>query len=244
MKLQQKVAIITGAGHGIGRAIALRFAKEGAGVVVNDVNIELAQVVADEIKAAGGEAIAVQADVRSTVEIASMVAAALHTFGKIDILVNNAGGAARERGAPFHKQKEEIFDWIIDVNLKGVLFSSRAVINHMMERGSGKIINMASIAGVVGAQNGSEYAASKAGIIAFTKSLAMEVGTFGVNVNSISPGAIVTVPRLANIKTYLGRTGEADEVASLALYLCSDEASFITGQNYIIDGGRCWGALQ
>ncbi|MDF2722783.1 MAG: 3-ketoacyl-(acyl-carrier-protein) reductase [Paenibacillus sp.] len=244
MKLHEQTAIVTGAAHGIGRAIALRYAKEGANVVVSDINLELANGVAEEIRAAGGKAIAVQVDVRSSAEIAAMVETALATYSRIDILVNNAGGAARERGALFHKQTEEIFDWVIDVNLKGVLFCTRAVINHMIDQNSGKIINMSSIAGVVGAQTGSEYAASKAGIVAFTKSLAMEVGKHGINVNSISPGAIVTVPRLANIKTYLGRTGEPEEVASLALFLCSDEASFITGQNYIIDGGRCWGALQ
>ncbi|MDF2722778.1 MAG: short-chain dehydrogenase/reductase [Paenibacillus sp.] len=244
MKLQHKTAIITGAAHGIGRAIALRYAKEGANVIVSDINLELANEVVKEIQTAGGEAIAVQVDVRNSAEIAAMVETTLATYGRIDILVNNAGGAARERGTMFHKQTEEVFDWVIDVNLKGTILCTRAVINRMIDQGSGKIISMSSIAGVVGAQTGSEYAATKAGIIAFTKSLAMEVGQHGINVNCIAPGAIVTVPRLANIKTYLGRTGEPDEVASLALFLCTDEASFITGQNYIIDGGRCWGSLK
>jgi NAD(P)-dependent dehydrogenase (short-subunit alcohol dehydrogenase family) len=244
MKLNHKTAIVTGAALGIGRAIALRFAKEGAGVVVSDIRIEQAQLVADEINAAGGKAIAVKADVRNNAEVSDMVTAALDAFGHIDILVNNAGGAARERGAPFHKQSVDVLDWVIDVNLKGVLYCSHAVINHMMERRKGNIINMASITGVVGSRSGGEYAAAKGGVIAFTKSLAMEVGTYGINVNSISPGAIATIPALEHTKTYLGRTGAPDEVAGLALYLASDEAGFITGQNHIIDGGRCWGALQ
>jgi 3-oxoacyl-[acyl-carrier protein] reductase len=203
MKLADKVAIVTGGAGGIGRAIALRFAKEGAKVAVNDIHLERAEQVAEEIKQLGAEAIAVKADVRNAAEIEEMVELTLERFGKIDILVNNAGGATRviNKSGVFHTSETETLDWVIDVNLKGVLYCSRAVINHMMERGTGRIINMSSIAGVVGTQKGSGYAAAKGGVIAFTKSLAMEAGTSGVRVNAVSPGAILNLPGLANAKT-------------------------------------------
>jgi 3-oxoacyl-[acyl-carrier protein] reductase len=246
MKLKDKVAIVTGAAGGIGSAIALRFGSEGAKVVVTDIHLERAEQVAEEIRQSGAEAIAVKADVRNYQEIQHMVSFALETFGKIDILVNNAGGATRviNKSGVFHTSEVETLDWVIDVNLKGVLYCSRAVINHMMERGIGRIINMSSIAGVVGTKNGTGYASAKGGVIAFTKSLAMEVGTYGVRVNAVSPGAILNLPGLANAKTYVGRGGQPEEVASLVLFLSSDEADYITGQNHIIDGGRCWGPRE
>jgi 3-oxoacyl-[acyl-carrier protein] reductase len=221
MKLMDKVAIVTGAAGGIGSAVALRFASEGARVVVTDIHLERAEQVAEEIRKSGAEALAVKADVRNMQEIQHMVSFALETFGKIDILVNNAGGATRviNKSGVFHTSEVETLDWVIDVNLKGVLYCSRAVINHMMERGTGRIINMSSIAGVVGTRNGTGY---------------------GVRVNAVSPGAILNLPGLANAKTYVGRGGQPEEVASLVLFLSSVEADYITGQNYIIDGGRCW----
>jgi 3-oxoacyl-[acyl-carrier protein] reductase len=245
-KLTDKVAIVTGAAGGIGSAIALRYAGEGAKVVACDIQLERAEQVVAEIKELGADAIAVQADVRDMMQIEAMVARTIEKFGKIDILVNNAGGGTRiiNKSGVFHTSEVDTLDWVIDVNLKGVLYCSRAVINHMMERGSGRIINMSSIAGVVGTQNGIGYAAAKGGVIAFTKSLAMEVGTSGVRVNAVSPGAILNLPGLANAKTYVGRGGQPEEVASLVAFLSSDEADYITGQNHIIDGGRCWGPRQ
>jgi NAD(P)-dependent dehydrogenase (short-subunit alcohol dehydrogenase family) len=247
MKLTDKVAIVTGGAGGIGSAIALRFGREGAKVVVTDMHLERAEQVAEEVRKSGAEALAVKADVRNMQEIQHMVSLTLETFGKIDILINNAGGATRviNKSGEFHTCEVETLDWVIDANLKGVLYCSRAIINHMMERGTGRIINMASIAGVVGTQrNGTGYAAAKGGVIAFTKSLAMEIGTHGIRVNAVSPGAILNLPSLANAKTYVGRGGQPEEVASLVLFLSSDEADYITGQNYIIDGGRCWGPRE
>lgn len=246
MKLADKVAIVTGAAGGIGSAIARRYAQEGAKVVVSDIHMERAEQAAEELRALGAEAIAVQTDVRDMRQIERMISLTLETFGKIDILVNNAGGGTRiiNKSGVFHTAEQETLDWVIDVNLKGVLYCSRAVVNHMMERGTGRIINMASIAGVVGTKNASGYAAAKGGVIAFTKSLAMEVGTSGVRVNAVSPGAILNLPGLANAKTYVGRGGQPEEVASLVLFLSSDEADYISGQNHIIDGARCWGPRE
>ena len=192
MKLEGKVAMVTGAGQGIGRAIALSLAKEGAGVVVNDINPETAAGVADEIRAMGRRALAIKADVTQSKEVNEMVETALNEMGKIDILVNNAGGSARERVSEFKDSTEEVWDFIIGRNLKGQLNCTRAVINHMIERRSGKILNMASIAGVVGEAGLADYSAAKAGVIGFTKALAKEVGRYGINVNSVAPGPIRT----------------------------------------------------
>jgi NAD(P)-dependent dehydrogenase (short-subunit alcohol dehydrogenase family) len=247
MKLKGKTVVITGAGAGIGRAIAVRYAHEGARVVVSDINKDTAEAVTDQIIENGGSAIVNVCDVADTASVEVMIKEANNAFGPVDILVNNAGGAiygGKDSRTPFHSCPKETIERMIWVNLVGTLFCSRAVVQEMMERRSGKIINMASITGVVGTQNGVLYSTAKGGIIAFTKSLAMDMGEYGVTVNAISPGAIATRPGPASLKTYLNRTGTADEVANLALFLASDEADFITGQNYIIDGGRCWGALR
>jgi len=244
MRLQENVAVVTGAGGAIGGATALRLAKEGAAVAVSDVSIERAQKVADEAKSFGVEAMAVATDVRSAEQIERMAAAVLAEFGQIDILINSAGGSARDRAAFLHQSQEEVLDWVLDVNLKGVLLCIRAVLGHMVERRKGKIVNIGSIVGVQGKAKHVEYAAAKGGVIALTKALAMEVGPHGVNVNCVSPGL---VPRSAvdegfgKRNSYLGRVCKPEDVADLAMFLVSDEASFITGQNYIIDGGRSLG---
>lgn len=243
MKLKGKVAIVTGAASGIGRASSLKLAEEGAGVVVSDINPEQAGKVVDEIKVVGSQAIAVQADVRSTADMNRAAALALEHFGRIDILVNCAGGSARviHRKSLFIHSDEEVWNWVIDVNLKGVLIGTKAVLAHMIERGSGKIINFSSVAGVVGLQEMVDYSAAKGGVIALTKALAMEVGASGVNVNCISPGMIASRPGANGNGTYLGRAGEPAEVANLVLFLASGDSDYITGQNYIIDGGRVLG---
>jgi len=245
--LQGKVAIITGAGQGIGRAIARRFAADGAAVVVDDIKLDDAQAVVDEITAAGGRARAVVADVTKSDQVKAMVAAVLDEFGQIDILVNNAGGGAALLGkcTPFKDAAEETWKWVLDLNLHGTMICTQAVLNHMIERRSGKIISFGSIAGVGGLLNWTDYAAAKGAIIAFTKSLAMEVGEYGINVNCLSPGAIMCYgPRDWTRGTWLQRGGEPEEVAALAAFLASDEANYITGANVLIDGGRTLGPLR
>lgn len=243
-RLQGKVAVVTGAGRGIGRAIALRLAADGAAIVVNDLKTEPAAGVASEITAAGGTALAFAADVTKSAEIRSMVDSALARFGQIDILVNNAGGSARLRNniSKFEDADEEVWKWVIDLNLHGTMICIQSVLNHMIGRRYGKIINFGSIAGVAGLATRVDYSAAKGGIIALTKSLAMEVGEYNINVNCISPGAINARPGTDGYEgTWLGRQGAPSEVAALASFLASDEAGYITGANYLIDGGRVLG---
>lgn len=242
MKLLGQCAVITGAGAGIGKAIALRMAREGAAVVLGDIQLENAEATARAIREESGRALSCHCDVMESQEVAGLMWAAREAFGPIDILVNNAGGAiVAGPSMPFAQSTEEAMARMLGVNLVGTLLCSRAVVPEMCERRRGKVINMASIAGVVGAKS-VLYATAKGGIIAFTKSLAMEVGAFGVCVNAISPGAIATRPGPASKSTYLNRTGTAEEVANLVLFLASPEADFITGENILIDGGRTCGA--
>ncbi len=249
MILQGKVALVTGSAGGIGRAVAQRFAAEGASVVINDIDAAKVEATVAGIEAAGGKAFGAVADVRRTAEVEKMVAEATAALGPIDILVNNAGGSARKRGGPFDQTTEEIWDWVIGVNLKGTMICTHTVMKQMMERKTGAIVNMGSIAPCTAGFNGVDYVASKGGIIAMTRTLAKGLGPHGIRVNCISPGAIETEGVMPDDKikenfrksTYLGRNGRPEEVASLALFLVSDEAAFITGQNYIIDGGRSLG---
>jgi len=252
MELENKVAIVTGAAGGIGRAIAIRLAKEGAALVVNDISLESLNKVADEIKAMRCKVIAVKADVTSSQEVKQMVKTTLDEFGGIDVLVNVAGGAARGKGRGyFHEVPEEFWSSVIDLNLKGTLMCCHAVIEHMIQRRRGKIINIASIAGMIGSSNRmADYSAAKAGVIGFTKALAKELGSYGINVNSVSPGPIAT-PRFFTLEeeakkrlentTYLKRLGKPEEVANVVVFLASDEASYVTGQNYAVCGGRSLG---
>ena len=187
-------------------------------------------------------------DISSRESISKMVATVMETFGRIDVLINNAGGSARIVGGqygPFHESTEEAIDRIIDINLKGPLFCVHAVLQHMIARGQGRIVNVGSIAGVQGLECVVDYSAAKGGVIAFTKAIAKDVGPLGIRVNCISPGLI---PRpneqteRALRSNYLKDTvGSPEDVAELVLFLASDDSRFIVGQNYIIDGGRSLG---
>ena len=254
MKLEGKVAIVTGAAMGIGRAIALALAKEGAKVVINDIAMDSANKVVDEIKALGREAIAVKADVTNSEQTKQMTKTALDTFGQIDILVNNAGVVGESEG-PFHETEKDSWQLEFGRIMEGVYNCTRAVINHMIERRSGKILSISSIGGVIGKPDATAYSAGKAAIIGFTMALAKEVVTYGINVNCISPGPIQTSaggptdtrpPELLKElidSTGFGRRGKPEEVASAAVFLVSDDASFITGQNLIVGGLRSLGRI-
>jgi NAD(P)-dependent dehydrogenase (short-subunit alcohol dehydrogenase family) len=217
-------------------------ANEGADVVVADIVIEPANEVVNGINALGRKAIAVKADITKKNETRQLAKAALDEFGKIDILVNNAGGSSRDKQKPFHESNEALWDYVIGLNMKGTFHCTRAVINHMMERRAGKIVNIASIAGMIGEPGMADYSASKAGIIGFTMALAKEVAPFGINVNCISPGEIQTRWTVTSKEEKymrligLGRLGKPEEIAATVVFLVSDAAAFITGQNHGVCG--------
>lgn len=244
MKLSGKIAIVTGAGGCIGGAIAKKLSAEGAVVAVVDLNLEKAEETAGLIRDAGGEALAVKTDLCDPASIQKMVDEVMQRFGQIDILVNGAGGSARKDCSLFKDAKAEILDRIIDLNLKGPLFCTRAIIGHMVDRKQGKIINIGSITGVQGLEWVVDYSAAKGGVIAFTKALAKEVGPYGINVNCVSPGIVPRPdedPERALRSNYLGKVCKPEDVAELVAFLSADSADYITGQNYIIDSGRSLG---
>ena len=244
MNLVGKSAIVTGASRGIGRAIAIDLAARGASVVVNYNSSEsAAQEVLSAITAAGGKAIAVRGDVSRLEEANAVIKAAIDAYGKVDILVNNAGTT---RDTLLMTMKEEDWDTVIDTDLKSVYHCSKAVVRSMIRQRSGRIINIASVVGLSGQAGQSNYAAAKAGVIGFTKSLAREVGSRGITVNAVAPGFIPTA--LTNVltdeqkenaikMTPLGRFGKPEEVAYAVSFLASDEAAFITGAVLSVDGG-------
>lgn len=243
MKLTGKTAIVTGAGGNIGKGICMRLAAEGAIVFASDIQLDAAEKTVRSIEENGGLAFAMEADVADSTAVGQMVRTVCERYSRIDILVNNAGGSAGllQKLSFFHESDEQTVDWVLRLNLKGVLVCIRAVINHMIEQRAGKIINVASIAGSVGITQRVDYSAAKGGVIALTKALAMEVGTYGINVNCVSPGAISREPYDNPDMTYLPRTGRAEDIAGLVAFLASADGDFITGQDYIVDGGRVLG---
>jgi NAD(P)-dependent dehydrogenase (short-subunit alcohol dehydrogenase family) len=254
MRLRDKVAVITGGGGGIGRATCRLFAREGARVLIADLIVEEASKVADELTAQGHQALALQVDITDLDQARRMADAALDEFGQIDILANIAGGSAgpaiKTKHGLFAESTNERWQDMIHLNLFGTFNCTRVVIDHMIERRSGKIVSFASTAGTVGMQKATEYSAAKGGIIAFSKALAKEVAEYGINVNCISPG-IIGSPRVRAMNKEmvrqweegipLGRLGRPDEVASVVLFLSSDESSYITGENITVAGGLSLG---
>jgi len=248
MDLKGKVAIITGARRGMGRSHAITLAKAGAKIVVADISLKDCEIVVDEIKKAGGEAMAVKCDVTKKEEVDSMVKAAVKKWEKVDILVNNAGICQFK---PFLELTEEEWDRTIDINLKGYFLCAQAAAKEMVKQKSGVIVNIASIAmGQVGVgfPTLAHYSASKGGIVAMTETLALELAPYNIRVNAIAPGAIDT-PMVESTKADpktmeatlsripLHRMGKPEEVSNLVLFLASDASSYMTGSTVVIDGG-------
>ncbi|WP_044870085.1 SDR family oxidoreductase [Pseudomonas sp. LFM046] len=246
MKLKNKIALITGAGAGIGEATAKLFAQQGAKVVVADRNIEQAQAVADAI---GEQAVAVQADVANAEQVKAMVEAAVGHFGGLDILVNNAGFGTLGTVVTL---EEDTWDQVVDVNLKGVFLCSKYAIPEIVRRGGGAVVNLASTISVVGIKDRAAYVAAKGGVAALTRAMALDHALEGVRVNSVAPGVIassyydrmfeqvpdpVAFKKGLEARSPLNKMGEPTDIANMILFLASDDSSFATGAMFTVDGG-------
>ena len=246
--LNNKVALITGARRGMGRAHALTLAKYGAKVIVTDIDLDECQKVVEEIKKQGGDALALKLDVTKKDEVVQVFQAAVKTFGRIDVLVNNAGIAEFQS---FLEMTEEEWDKTLDINLKGQFLCAQAAAQEMKKQGSGVIVNIASVAmgqQGIGFPNIAHYCASKGGIVAMTEALAVELASLNIRVNCVAPGLIDT-PMVDSIKSNptslkgilnripLKRAGQSEEVSELVAFLASDDSSYITGSVVVIDGG-------
>ncbi|WP_432400636.1 3-oxoacyl-[acyl-carrier-protein] reductase [Wukongibacter sp. M2B1] len=244
MRLEGKTAIVTGGSRGIGKAIALNLAEKGANVVVNYTSSpDKAALVVEEIKTMGREALAIKADVSNSEDVNNLIKEVGNHFTSIDILVNNAGIT---RDTLLIRMKDDDWDKVIDINLKGTYLCTKLVAKKMMKQRSGRIINITSVIGIMGNAGQANYAASKAGVIGFTKSVARELASRGINVNAVAPGFIQTemTDKLSEevVESYtksipLGKLGEAKDVANVVAFLCSEEASYLTGQVINVDGG-------
>ena len=246
MKLKDKIALVTGSSRGVGRAVALGFAKQGANVVVNYTSNEnAANEVVEIIQSMGCKAIAVKADVAQKAEAENLVNSAIDAFGRLDILVNNAGFT---RPAMMIKMTEDQWDQVVDIHLKGAFLCAQAAGLHMKEQKSGKIINVTSVAGIVGTVGQINYSAAKGGIISMTKSIARELARYNVCANVISLGIVATdmtekirsdekLKEIYMNRILLKRFAEADDIAPAFVFLASDESNYITGQLLCVDGG-------
>jgi meso-butanediol dehydrogenase/(S,S)-butanediol dehydrogenase/diacetyl reductase len=261
MRLAQKVAMVTGGGAGIGRAIALAMAREGADLLVADIHVGAAEGVAKEVRDLGRRAAAVSMDVSQEAQIQQTIAEGIRQLGRIDILVNNAGVTPR-LGLPFTRQEEADWDKVFDINVKSVFFTCKAIAPHFMERRSGKIVNIASIAGPLSSQTMPSYSVAKMGVITFTKIVAKELAAYNVNANAICPGLLYTDmwkgigeviretnPAYAELTPRqmferrvqewvpLRREQTPEDIGHAAVFLASEEARNITGQVLMVDGG-------
>ena len=250
MRLQGKVVLVTGSGQGIGAAIAVRLAQEGADIAVNyNRNADGAKKVLADVETAGRRGLTIQVDVGTVNGARRLVEESIRHFGRLDVLVNNAG---IEIKAPFWDVTEEDYDRVLNVNLKGVFFTSQAMAKHLIEtKRSGKIINISSVHEDLPFPHFASYCASKGGVRMLTRNLAIELGRFGITVNAIAPGAIETpinrnllnAPGQLNAllkQIPMGRLGRPDDVAGVAAFLASAEADYVTGSTYFIDGGLTW----
>ena len=247
-RLDGKVALVTGGGSGIGKASALALAREGARVVVSDIDIDGGRATVNAIESAGGHAIFIKADVSQRADVEAMVSRTIEVYGQLDCAFNNAGieGAV---GVSISDCPEDNWDRVIDINLKGVWLCMKYELAHMLNQGGGSIVNTASVAGLVGGTFGAAYYASKHGVVGLTKAAAIEYGKSNIRVNAVCPGVIRTemAERILNdnravegaitAQHPLGRLGTPAEVADAVVWLSSDEASFITGQAIAVDGG-------
>lgn len=242
---QDRVALVTGAASGIGEAIVWRLAREGARVALVDIDIDAATRIADQLTDAGYQALAIQADVSNSEAVQKSVDQTVEYFGGLDILVNSAGIAGRS--LPIWELTDQDWESVVSIDLSSVFYYCRAAIPHMKQRGWGRIVNIASIAGKEGNPNAVPYSAAKAGVIGLTKAVAKEVAQDGILVNSVAP-AVIETPLLKQVsdehrrymlqRIPMGRPGQPEEVAALVAWLCSDECSFSTGFCYDISGGR------
>ena len=242
--LEGKIALVTGAAKGIGKAIALALAADGAAVIVNyNGSKDRAEQTVEEIKALGADAIAYQCNVADTKAVDDMIKEIIRIYGRLDILVNNAGTT---RDNLIMKMTEEDFDAVINANLKGCFNTIKAVSRQMLKQRSGRIINITSVSGILGNAGQANYAASKAGIIGLTKTMARELASRGITVNAVAPGFVDTdmtqtlsdsIKAAATAQIPLGHFGRPEDIASMAAYLASEKASYITGQIISVDGG-------
>lgn len=244
MSFSGKTVVITGAASGMGLLCAKCFAEQGANVVMLEINPTVLQEKVNELAAQGHPVIGIPTDVRSYTQISDALKKAKEAFSTIDIIINCAGGSEIricnvERGTPFQDVPIEVYDWGLDVNLKGQFYMGHAAMKYMAEQKSGVIINIGSITGAEASSGDVAYATAKSGVMdGLTKSLALVGAPYGVRCCCVSPGPVLTRAAMANLKTLLGRAAEPQEIVDLIMYLASEKAAFITGENILIDGGR------